>query len=50
MKNYDRLFKRELNEFSLELSFDAEQKYSCGGWFREFSDFVSFISKELIYL
>ena len=39
MKNYDRLFKRELNEFSLELSFDAEQKYSCGGWFREFSDF-----------
>ena len=39
MKNYDCLFKRELNEFSLELSLDAEQKYGCGGWFREFSDF-----------
>ena len=39
MKNYDCLFKRELNEFSLELSLNAEQMYGCGGWFREFSDF-----------
>ena len=39
MKNYDRLFKRELNEFSLELSLNAEQMYGCGGCFREFSDF-----------
>lgn len=43
MKNYDNLFKRELNDSALELSLHAELMFGNGGWFREFSDFYDCI-------